>query len=119
MAVMAVLCLKGYKLKTFELTNDKKHFLPSESIKYWLFDHFKGTSMEKFAKQLKNYIKKTKFSSKCVIENKAKKVTGKITQVWIGIRRIPEKEDKEEDPLTGNNVSSDTSSDVTTVLVET
>jgi hypothetical protein len=109
----------GKFLETFELTNDAEHYLTSESIKYWLSDHFKGTSMEKFAKQLKNYIQK-KFGSACKIENKAKKNRfGKTVQVWIGIRYIPEKEEKEGNPSSGNNLPADASSDITTVLVET
>ena len=65
---------------------------PSSEVKYWVVHNFKGTSMEKFSKQLKAYGVKT-YKEGFKVESRLKRINGgKPAQTWFGIKCITEYE---------------------------
>ena len=73
-------------LKDFELTcNDKTDFVRSSEIEEWLKQSKTGISMTKFAIELKKYLDINKIEN---VYNKNKKVGGKTSMWWWGVKRL-------------------------------
>ena len=70
-------------LEDFEITNDPNHYVSSSEIRDWNEEHKTGISDTKMGRDLTTYALKHKMENVCV---KFKKVNGKSTRVWIGIR---------------------------------
>ena len=85
-------------VESYEITNNIEDYISSSYIKTWLDIHFKGTSVEKFTKQLKSYCCK-KFGENCLVDNKYKKINGNTVRIWYGIKEI----DCDDDEITECN----------------
>ena len=77
--------IMGCILKDFILTNDKNDYTTSENIQKWIEDNNMNISMIKFGKEITDYC--TTNDLKNIIK-KDKKINGKATKVWFGIRSL-------------------------------
>ena len=93
--------IMGKFVESYEITNNIEDYISSSYIKTWLNIHFKGTSMEKFTKQLKAYCCK-KFGENCLVDNKDRKINGRTVRVWHGIKEI-DCEDSDDEKTECNN----------------
>ena len=81
-------------LDIYEFTNNIDDFIFSKDIGYWAEQNKLAMSTTKIALEIKKYVKKQGFDNIC---NKDKKVNGKTSVVWTGIRlRVYKEENKEE-----------------------
>lgn len=74
-------------LNDFEFTNNPDDFIKSQDLQDWLTNGNKGISIKRLAVDLKKYISKHKLDN---VVNKLKKIGGKATQCWFGIRQYLE-----------------------------
>jgi hypothetical protein len=77
--------IMGCILRGFILTNDKNDYTTSENIQKWIEDNNMNISMIKFGKEITEYC--TTNDLKNIIK-KDKKINGKATKVWFGIRSL-------------------------------
>ena len=77
-------------LKDFELTMCETDCVKSSDIEDWLKYSKLGISMTKFGLEFKKYLKINKINT---VYNKYKKIGGKTTMHWFGLKRIPNEED--------------------------
>lgn len=70
-------------LDIYEFTNNTDDFIFSKDIGYWAEQNKLAMSTTKIALEIKKYVKKEGFDNIC---NKDKKVNGKTSVVWTGIR---------------------------------
>jgi phage/plasmid-associated DNA primase len=71
--------------KDFELSQDEKDFVKSSDIEEWIKQTKIGISMTKFAIELKKYLTINKIENVFV---KDRKVGGKTSKWWVGIKRL-------------------------------
>jgi hypothetical protein len=82
--------IMGKLLDDYEITNDVKDFVTSESIGYWLKSVKSNISSKKFGIEIKRYCDINKFTN---VESKNKFISGKSVRSWFGIKYIQEVED--------------------------
>ncbi len=70
-------------LEEFEITNDEKDFVPSNDISEWIKEKNLGISAKKFGMEIKAYCKKNNFEN---VVSKLKKINGKTSQCWFGVK---------------------------------
>ena len=70
-------------LEDFEMTNNPEHYVTSSEIHDWNEDHKNGISDTKMGRDITTYAAKHKMDN---VIRKIKKINGKSTQVWVGIR---------------------------------
>jgi phage/plasmid-associated DNA primase len=70
--------------QTFEFTNDVEHYVPSSDLSDWVKN--KGVTMTKLGRDINKYAETKKFEN---VKSKPKKIEGKTTQCWFGIRSVP------------------------------
>ena len=75
----------------YEFTNNMDDYVKSSDIEYWLTQKKLGISICKFTAELKKYASSHKYE----ISNKCKKIGGKVSMCWFGIRQIVETPDDE------------------------
>jgi len=71
----------------FEITNEETYWVASKTIEEWLTDRKLGITMKKFGMEMKRYTTTHKLDK---VENGLKKINGKPTQVWFGIKILKE-----------------------------
>jgi len=76
----------------FELTNDINDFVKSSVIQEWIKKSKLDTSMKKFGMLMKKECLLKKLNN---IVSKDKKINGKCSQAWFGIKQIEEIQDEE------------------------
>lgn len=77
----------------FELTNNEEDYTSSKDIESWIKSHNLGITMKKFGMEMNKYKAIHKLDK---IEGKSKKIRGKVTQVWIGIKIVEEQDDDKD-----------------------
>ena len=81
--------LESYTISNdIKVIKDKKEIdicTPSRDIEAWLKDENIGITMKKFSMELKKYCQINKLNN---VESKAKKISNKTVQVWMGIKAI-------------------------------
>ena len=88
-------------LESYEITDNKEHFTISKDIENWIIDEKIGITMTKFSMELKKYCKLKKYNN---IESKVKKVSGKSKQSWIGITKIIDDDNDEDNSMPTNSL---------------
>jgi len=74
--------------------NEERYFVKSSEIDNWLKENKKDYSMKRFAIDLKQYCK---LKGLGFVENKNKKISGKVQICWFGIKEIEEEEESDDD----------------------
>lgn len=77
-------CLPAF-LQEYEITNIETDFVRSSEIQDWLELGKFGITMKKFGMELKQHIIKNNLDN---VQSIVKKINGKSTQVWVGIKYI-------------------------------
>ena len=72
-------------MEDYEITNNDNDFVRSEDITYWLTNLNDGISIKKFSLEFKKHCAINKFDN--VVSN-VKRVDGKNTRCWFGIKRL-------------------------------
>ena len=81
-------------LRDYEITDKAEDYVASSIIDTWIKEHDLNISMTKFGRELKKYADKQRFVN---VVNKDKKVHGKTTRVWTGIKSSTD--ECEEEPF--------------------
>jgi hypothetical protein len=71
----------------YEITNNENDWVVSKAIEDWITEHKLGITMKKFGMEMRKYSTIHKLDK---IENRVKKINGKGTQVWFGIKLMEE-----------------------------
>jgi hypothetical protein len=74
--------------------NEERYFVKSSEIDNWLKENKKDYSMKRFAIDLKQYCK---LKGLGFVENKNKKMSGKVQICWFGIKEIEEQDSDDDD----------------------
>lgn len=72
-------------MNEFQITNNTDHYIESNNIQTWLECQKLGISFKKFSIELKKYITINKYE---FVESKNKKLNGRVSKVWTGIKYI-------------------------------
>ena len=84
-------------LEIYEITNNTEHYIRSSEIEEWVTKDSKiNISPTKFIMELKKYCKIKKFDN---VESKNKKLNGKCPKCWVGIRKISDDDDSDDEPV--------------------
>jgi hypothetical protein len=67
----------------FVITDDEKDCIPSSTIQRWMDDEKVGVSMTKFGQEMNKHVKLKGYQN---VESKNKKVAGKASKHWFGIK---------------------------------
>lgn len=78
-------------LNDFEFTNNSEDFIKSQDLQDWLTNGKKGVSIKRLSVDLKKYITKNKLDN---VVSKVKKIGGKATNCWFGIKQSFECDEK-------------------------
>lgn len=72
-------------MNEFEITNNIEHYIESNDIQTWLECQKLGISFKKFSIELKKHVAINKYE---FVESKNKKINGRVSKVWTGIKYI-------------------------------
>jgi hypothetical protein len=78
--------------KDFELSNNSEDFVKSADIEAWIKEKKIGISMKKFGMEMKKYCIIHKLN---YIQNGNKRIFGKQSSVWFGLKAIIENTSEE------------------------
>ena len=84
-------------LDDFEITNNVSDYTTSNIMEKWMEEKRFGVSHILFTKELRSYCVEQGLN---IVERRAKKICGKPTRVWVGIKQIqyiPEREVETEE----------------------
>lgn len=96
-------CIDTFKLD-FEISNVETDWVTSKTIEAWLIKNEIGITMKKFGMEMDKYLKINKIEK---VHSKPKKINGKVSQVWIGIKEIREVYDDDESCVDGDETKTE------------
>lgn len=85
-------CINKF-LENFEITNDNNDFIKSNEIEYFIKENNLSISITKFMISFKKYCNIKKYNN---VESKIKKIGGKSIRGWIGIKKIDDNDDDDD-----------------------
>jgi phage/plasmid-associated DNA primase len=85
-------CINKF-LENFEITNDNNDFIKSNEIEYFIKENNLSISITKFMISFKKYCNIKKYNN---VESKIKKIGGKSIRGWIGIKKIDNNDDDDD-----------------------